>query len=255
LNRAGRRLIGPRPAILARAKGIFRTFARHLVRIEPPGVPAPVANPWRQYWGESYGPQLKQWLLRPVFAELEQAGKIGDLIVDVGSGAAPVTRLLQTKTGRKRILVDIAADNSRSADEQKIRLDAEKVGQPGALSFRKALLRVCGFLGLDPEAGPNTAGADTIVFSDLLNYVDFRRVLLGFAGYLKPDGRIIVINLPMRGNRSLFSEKGLKDNGQLYRFLEEHDFEIEHKSFPKRPRNETDESEELIVLVARKCGG
>jgi hypothetical protein len=51
----------------------------------------------------------------------------------------------------------------------------------------------------------------------------------------------------------LFSDKGLKDNRQLYAFLEEHHFEIEHKAFPKRPRNEIDESEELIVLVARKC--
>ena len=253
LNRAGGRLPGPRPALLARAKEIFGTFARHLVSIEPPADPAPIENPWQRYWGGTYGPELKQWLLRPVFTELEKAGKIGDLIVDIGSGAAPVTRFLQPKAGRKRILVDIAADNTRSVDEQKIRLDAEKVGEPGALSFRKAVLRVCGFLGLDPEAGANTGGADTIVFSDLLNYVDFRKVLLGFAGYLKPEGRIIVVNLPMRGNHSLFSEKGLKDNRQLYRFFDEHHFEIEHKSLPKRPPGETDESEELIVLVARMC--
>jgi hypothetical protein len=58
---------------------------------------------------------------------------------------------------------------------------------------------------------------------------------------------------PIEGNRSLFSENGLKDNRQLYAFLEQHEFEIEHKAFFKRPRNETDESEELIVLVARKC--
>jgi len=61
-----------------------------------------------------------------------------------------------------------------------------------------------------------------------------------------------VLNLPYRGNQSLFSDLGLKDNCQLYPFLEEQGFEIEHKAFPKRPRNETDESEELIVLVARK---
>jgi hypothetical protein len=61
---------------------------------------------------------------------------------------------------------------------------------------------------------------------------------------------IIVFNLPFRGNRLLFSDKGLKDDRQLYAFLEEHHFEIEHKTFPKRPRKETDESEELIVLVA-----
>ena len=35
-------------------------------------------------------------------------------------------------------------------------------------------------------------------------------------------------------------------------FLEARRFEIEHKAFPKRPRNETDESEELIVLVGKK---
>jgi len=37
----------------------------------------------------------------------------------------------------------------------------------------------------------------------------------------------IVFNLPHRGNRFLFSEKGLKDNRQLYAFLEERHFGIE----------------------------
>ena len=57
---------------------------------------------------------------------------------------------------------------------------------------------------------------------------------------------------PIFGNQSLFSDLGLKDNRQLYPVLEELGFEIEQKLFPKRPPNETDESEELIVLVARK---
>ena len=138
-------------------------------------------------------------------------------------------------------------------DELRIRLDAEKVGQFRTLSFRKALLRVCAFLGINPQTETKTDRADTIVFSDVLNYVDFRKVLNGFAEYLKPGGRIIVFNLPNRGNGVLFSDKGVQDNRQLYAFLVEHHFEIEHKAFPKRPRNETDESEELIVLVARKC--
>ena len=127
------------------------------------------------------------------------------------------------------------------------------MGQFGTLSFRKAILRVCAFLEINPKTEAKTERADTIVFSDTLNYVDFRKVLNGFAKYLKPDGRIIVFNFPYRGSRLLFSGKGLKDNRQLYAFLEEHHFEIEHKAFPKRPRNETDESEELIVLVARRC--
>ena len=211
-----------------------------------------VANPWQEYWGETYAPELKQRLLKPLFDELDRAGKVGNLVIDIGSGARPVSRLLEAKPERKRICVDIAADNSQSADELRLRLDAEKVGQFERLSFRKALLLACTFLGINPRKDRETERAEAIVISDTLNYVDFRRVLSGFAKFLKPNGRLIILNLPYRGNHALFSERGLKDNHQLYAFLEEQHFEIEHKAFPKRPRNETDESEELIVLVARK---
>jgi SAM-dependent methyltransferase len=232
---------------------LLSRIARRLFLPQPAAAPAREEHQWQRYWGESYGPDLKQWLLKPVFEELDAAGKIGSVVVDAGSGAAPVTKFLPARAGRRRILVDIAADNARSADAQKIRLDAEKVGDLAALSFRKGLLRVCRFLGKDPRKEGN-GGADMMVFSDLLNYVDFRKVLREFSRYLNPGGRLVVCNLPMRGNQELFSEKGLKDNRHLYQFLEEHQFEIEHKSFPKRPRGETEEAEELIVLVARKCG-
>jgi hypothetical protein len=82
-------------------------------------------------------------------------------------------------------------------DELRIRLDAEKVGQFGTLSFRKALLRVCAFLQINPKTEAKTERADTIVFSDTLNYVDFRKVLNGFAKYLKLGGRIIVSIYPI----------------------------------------------------------
>jgi len=207
---------------------------------------------WNQHWGDTYGPELKKRLLGPLFDRLETDDQIGNLIIDVGSGAAPVTRLLKTKPERKRICVDVAADNGLSADELMVRLDAGRVGDFGALSFRKALLRASRFLGMDPRTKAGREYADTVVFSDILNYVDFWKVLHGFAQYLKPGGRMVIVNLPIRGNRPLFSVKGLKDNRHLYAFLFEHHFEIEYKSFPKRPRDATDESEELIVLVARK---
>ena len=209
-------------------------------------------SPWQEYWGETYAPELKQCLLKPVFDELDGQGKIGNLVIDIGSGARPVSRLFEAKPGRKRICVDIAADNGESEDELRLRLDAEKVGQFERLSFRKALLYACAFLGIDPRKDDQLDRADALVISDTLNYVDFRSVLRGFSTFLKPNGQLVILNLPYRGNHTLFSERGLKDNRQLYAFLEEQDFEIEYKEFPKRPKNETDESEELIVLVARK---
>jgi hypothetical protein len=118
------------------------------------------------------------------------------------------------------------------------------------------MLRACRFLAMDPKAAAgHLEQVDTIVVSDLLNYVDFRKVLGAFGKYLKPGGRFIVNNLPMRGNQALFSDKGLKDNRDLYQFLEEEGFEIEHKSFPKRSAGATDESGELLILVARKGAG
>ena len=67
--------------------------------------------------------------------------------------------------------------NGRSADEPRVRLDSEKLGQFELLSFRKAVLRVCTFLGIDPRAGKEPALANMIVVSDTLNYMDFRKVL------------------------------------------------------------------------------
>jgi len=243
----------PLHGLLIRLRNAWHAFAQERANARSGTIHSPVWNPWQIFWGEAYGLDLKRWLLKPVFENLEQEGKIGGLIVDVGSGAQPVTRFIQALPGRKRIFVDIAADNTGTGDEQKIRMDVEKAGEPAALSFRKAIVRVCRFLDVAPGRSGPAKGADMMVFADLLNYVDFRKVLRGFGNYLKPGGRMVIVNLPMRGNQSLFSDKGLKDNRELYEFLQEQRFEIEHKSFPCRDPKATDEAEELIVLVARKA--
>jgi hypothetical protein len=71
---------------------------------------------------------------------------------------------------------------------------------------------VCAFLEIDPKLGEKIDRADTMVLSDTLNYVDFRKVLSGFVTYLKPDGRLIILNLPHRGNQLLFSDQGPKQS-------------------------------------------
>ena len=151
--------------------------------------------------------------------------------------------------------MDIASDcASNFASQLKVRMDIEQVGAPIAYSHRKALRRSARFLRVDPRTAA-TERADTIIFSDILNYVDFERVLGGFARFLKPGGRFIVCNLPMRGNQTLFSEKGLKDNRRLFQYLEANGFDLEEKHFPKREPGVTSEAEELLVLVARKKSG
>ena len=209
-------------------------------------------NPWEEHWGASYGPELKRHLIDSVFKRLDSEGKLGNLIVDIGSGASPVSQLLPATPDRRFIFIDIAGDNWVSLDTQRIRLDAENITRTDLLSYRKALIRACRFLQTDPRAQALEERATALVFSDILNYVDYRTVVGGFASFLQSGGRIIIINHPTRGIRAHFAERGLKKNGDFYFFLQEQNLAIESKDFPCRPVGETDESEEMIVLVARK---
>jgi hypothetical protein len=209
-------------------------------------------NPWEENWGASYSPELKMYLIDSVFKRLDTEGKLGNLIVDIGSGASPVSKLMHSTPDRRFIFIDVAGRNWVSLDTQRIRLDAENITRPDLLSYGKALIRVCRFLNTEPRAQAREERATAMVFSDILNYVDYRNVVSGFANFLKSGGRIIIINHPTRGIRGRFSEKGLKKNDGFYAFLEEQNLEIESKDFPCRPDGETDESEEMIVLVARK---
>jgi SAM-dependent methyltransferase len=214
--------------------------------------PQSTDEPWQELWGEAYSPELKRRILVPVLDRLEAENAIGNLVVDIGSGAAPVSQFLAGIPRRKFIHIDIAARNERSSHHQYLRLDADKIAHPDAMSHRKALGRICDFLGLDARRETRDERVSTMLFSDILNYVDYRKVIRGCVRFLRPGGRIIVVNLPTRGIREQFSERGLKANDALYPFLKELSFEIEWKEFPCRPPGATDEAEELIVLVARK---
>jgi SAM-dependent methyltransferase len=228
------------------AKAAFARWALERERERRIDEMTRLQTPWQRYWGDSYRPELKRWLLRPVFARMEAEGKVGNLIVDIGSGACPVSRMLGMPKTRRRILVDVAALNGATEHELRVRLDVERAVEGTALSCRKAAVRIWRFLG---ETGSK---ADLIVFSDVLNYVDFRKVLGRFSDFLRPGGRFLVVNLPMKGNPELFSEVGLTDNRELFTFLAEAGFEIEEKTFPCRAAGAQDEAEELLVLIARK---
>jgi hypothetical protein len=87
-------------------------------------------TPWQEYWGAPYGLDLKRWLLKPVFERLEAEGKVGDLIVDIGSGAQPVTQFLAKRAGRKRICVDVAGDNCSAGIDGIQEGSAESLSSP-----------------------------------------------------------------------------------------------------------------------------
>jgi len=189
-------------------------------------------NLWKENWGASYSLELKRRVLGPVMEQLDHEGKIGSLILDIGSGAKPVSRLLPVRPDRRFIFADIAGGNSRIAESQSIRFDVEDIARPHSVGYRRAMVRVCRFLGRDPRSPAAGGQATAMVLSDILNYVDFRKVIGCFTDFLRPDGRIIIVNVPGRGVQEQFSAAGLKKNEDLYPLLEEKGFVIEYKEFP-----------------------
>ena len=209
-------------------------------------------NEWESHWGRTYDPESKGRWLKPLFEQLEKEGKLGTVIVDVGSGTWSILDNLPFTPQKKKVHIDIAAEND---DDSRVQFDVEKINQTDSIAFKRALLQTSEFLGIDPRKEQSTEHADTIVFSEILNYVDYQEVLGGFNKYLKTGGRIIILNMPGRGVKDLFSEDGVKDNFELFSFLEKSGFNIEYKMLPWKSTIDADkaeESNEMLVLVAVK---
>ncbi|MFH1586559.1 MAG: hypothetical protein ABID38_01740 [Candidatus Diapherotrites archaeon] len=120
---------------------------------------------------------------------------------------------------------------------------------------KKRMALIAEFLGLDPKK--KAAPVDSILFSDILNYIDFRTVVSSLSKYLKPGGRIIILNKPGRGISERFSERGVKENSELIEFLDnKNGFEIEHltphHNAEKYPQRQDVAKLGFIILVARK---
>lgn len=179
-----------------------------------------------------YDESLKREHLSPIFRELESQNKIGNVVIDVGSGAYSVAEFLPGV--HKLITLDIAGKERQSRRQRHVTVDVEQASSESTLSHKKALVKIAEFLGIDPCQEANKQQVDSLIFSEILNYVDYQKILRSFEAYLKPGGRLIIVNMPDRGFKYLFAEKGLRSNEDLYKFLIQEGFEIESKHFPWR---------------------
>ena len=212
---------------------------------------------WRKgYTQLDYEGWEKFKVLGPLLGELQDEGKIGELVVDVGSAYLPISQHIPGK--HTLITIDYAGRATTAsmpilhADTVHIPYDAQNVARQGSFDNKKALVKVAKLLGTDPRNTRNAECADTMLFSEILNYVDFRSTLLGFSRYLKPGGRFIIFNMPGRGYGERFAEKGVKNNTELRDFLTENGFAIEKAVFPRHVRPDDWDDSGMVFLVARK---
>lgn len=197
---------------------------------------------WESEWGTTYDPSWKKEDLEPVLRDLDRDGKIGRLVVDVGAGAHPVSASLQ-RSGRKIVEIDIAAREQGHGRFQ-LAYDIGKIDD-GSMATSRALWRAAKYAEEDLRQASRER-VDTIICSEILNYVDAVYVLSRLASYLKPGGRFVIFNMANRGFTDLFSERKFATDEQLRAFLEAGGFEIELSK-----RNTWTKKEEFL-FVARK---
>ena len=171
---------------------------------------------WDEVWGMDYcSDQFTQMM-----SEIDN--KLGEVIVDVGAGANPVTRLLD-RTRHKVIEVDCSSDeNPDLPNTLRVRFDIDDIVE-NIDSTRVAIAKVMKFLGIDEkECGfsPNSLErVDAFVFSQILNHIDFKAVIKSLKKYLKPGGELIFNECLGLGLKDTISGAGLTDFDDFAKFI------------------------------------
>jgi len=169
-------------------------------------------------------------------------GKLGNRVLDFGSGIRQedqIGRFLQKEAKRtKRKDVKVGLVDFRLSDKKEnsglftLNLDMLAVGENGP-EVARAVKSAVKLLGLEDLGEPpkDSAGfkewlkglkqIDTMIFSDLLNYVDYKQLLSLVYLFLKDNGRFFVFNRPNHGIKSLSSDRRLNSTEELMVFLEE----------------------------------
>lgn len=222
---------------------------------------------WSSLLGSAYVVGNSSALLVQFLKNLDKERKLGNVIVDLGSGPRfmkdvhghRVKRIFYPVKGKKVVRVDIALPSVavRGSNVLDIRADIENTA-PDSISQKAKFLRVAKHLGVAPRArGEEARVVDSMIFFDVLNYVDYKRTLSGLSRYLKIGGRVIISNYPGYGPKIRFSEKRPKTNEELIDFLKANGFEIEHCTYADLALKHYFSVHDLvhglqILLVARK---
>ncbi len=194
---------------------------------------------WQQQWGHEYDPKWKQGDLVPVLESLVVEGKLGTVVVDVGSGAFPISKMIDGKLrkGLKIIELDIAAPAYETEDSIRAKIDVENLAKKDFES-RRVLVALRQWLknkGFTTEE----AVVDSAIFSDVLNYINYENVLPELLPLLKEGGRVIIFNAPRRGYKSLFRVEP-KGNIDIFLLLRKLGIRLEILKFNNTDFNTTD---------------
>ncbi len=205
---------------------------------------------WRFHEGRVYDfESLKEPYVVPVIQELDY-GDVKPVVIDVGAGNCSIVHSARLPFRRrnhfKTASVDVAIPQAEDNFNPNVRTDVEELVFDQAPMVRDGLLDFIARNTSDREQ----FGADLVVFSEIINYVDFKTVMSWFNQLLRPGGFMVVANLPTRGWPKLFAEKGVKSHDQMLEFVTK---DLGHLIVSQAyPWEATDDYEGFMVLATQK---
>ncbi len=228
-------------------------------------------RPYRGFYGNaSYNAAQKKLTLGGILEEMDRQGKLGSVIIDAGSGPLhqapeypgqpPQERrgVYYPTRGKKIVRVDADAPDALQVEEGMLTVRASvDEWQPETGSGRKLMAGIRQYLKI-PKADRSREIADAVLFSDSLNYMDFKRALANADGHLRPNGRIIIHNSAGKTlSKSLLHEKGPQAYHDVTNWLLRKGYEVEHvqHAWSVRPFGYQDQSllaHDPVIIVARK---
>lgn len=189
------------------------------------------AGEWRKEWGNGYSPDFKARMLKPLLDDMDSRRKLGGVLADIGSGCMRSKNgesgyAYYPSRGKTVVRVDIGMPYPYRVRGNTLELQADVESlELDSVAQRRRLALLSRHLSTPKGQVPR---ADTIILSDILNYVDFRRVISGLLRFLRPGGRMVICNTPGMGFPDMFSDHGVKGNNELAHFIRSRGMFIEH---------------------------
>ncbi|MCP8305476.1 MAG: hypothetical protein H3Z50_08455 [archaeon] len=150
-----------------------------------------------------------------------------DLIADFGCGHRPKSDILNRILRPKyRILLDIGLPQEKDGEIRGnslyVKADMEELLKERCYEQKRRIAKFIGLGDVSPERIERELEGkiDIALFSDVLNYVDYKLVLDGIGRYIAKGGRMAILNKPGRGYEEFFSDKGVKSNQELIEYIE-----------------------------------
>ncbi len=175
-----------------------------------------ILEQWQRLGGRCYDvASIKDPHLVPVIEALDYPST-NPVAIDVGSGVQSMASRAQVN-GRRlpTAMIDIALSDHGSMiggnQEFAVDIDSLTAGQEPECEFA-----IDQYLAEHSDTGEPQA--DLVVFSDILNYIDYKRALRWFGQRLKLGGFVVIANKPDRGFTSNFSDDGVKTSEELIDF-------------------------------------